>query len=414
MPSFTPKGLIKPTPPTILIENLLPDPHLRDSVWNQNGALGTLSHPTVGGPNDNGYFEFDITTANTGSPMSTELNTATGVNAIPCVPGETYNLSCWAFRDTPNVAESQRFTVTWYNAAGGTISTDNTSNVPLAENPAIRVDKDVVAPALAAFMKPRFAWSGTYPAGTTLRAADAQVTKGAGVKPFVVNPITDDDGDYVDINQLNANLDRASLMGVGARPLLSSEHPAFGSIDDLPGTIIFETDNNGILVRRRGTAFGSNNLDANYRSVAPGNWAEWNSNNPFSSWLAGDNNYKHVRISMLGRLIHVHLEARIGTGGSIIPGGAFLPSQLPTNRDTSVESGFGGDAITAGPWPVGHAVANIGGNIYFGRVVLSAASPVIRTVPTSNTSGGSAWSNTVPAAWGVGDGISVDFRYWSS
>lgn len=413
MPSFTPKGLIKPTPPTILIENLLPDPHLRDSIWSQQGSTGAFSDVLVGGPNGNGYFEYDMATDNTSSPMQVALNNDTGIDAIPCVPGETYNLSCWAYRTIPDGAQTQRFGVTWYNAAGGTISTTNTSNVVTSQNNFVRVNVDVVAPALAVYMKPNFIWSGTYTGGPVLRVADGQVTHGAGVKAFSTLIVTGDDGDYVDINQLNANLDRASLMGVGARPLLSSEHPAFGSIDDMPGTIIFETDNNGILVRRRGTAFGSNNLDANYRSVAPGNWAEWNSVNPFSGWLLGDNNYKHARVSMLGRLVHVHIEARIGTGGSIAAA-PILPSQLPTNRDTSVESGFGGDAITAGPWPVGHAVALIGSDVHFGRVVLNVGAPTVRSVPTSNTTGGVAWSNNVPAPWGVGDGLAIDFRYWSS
>lgn len=413
MVTFTPKGLILPNPPTILSENLLPDPHLRDSVWNVQGSTGVLTHPTVGGPNGNGYFEYDMTTANVGSPMSVELNTATGLDAIPCTPGQTYNLSCWSFRTPPAVSESQRFTITWYNAAGGTISTDNSANVPLAENPALRVNVDVVAPALAVFMKPRFAWSGIYADAPTLRVADAQVTEGAGVKPFITQPITDDDGDPVDIGQINANMDRTSLLGIGARPLLSSEHPALNSIDDMPGTIIFETDTNGILVRRKGTAGGSNNLDANYRSIAPGNWAEWDTNNVFSGWLSGDNNRKHIRVAMLGRLIFVHIEFRIGTGGSII-GGTILPVQLPTARDTSVESGFGGDAITAGPWQVGHAVANIGGSLYTGRILLVNGQPVVRNVPNSSTAIGSAWTTAVPAAWSPGDGGSFDFMYWSS
>lgn len=413
MPSFTPKGLIKPTPPTILIENLLPDPLFRSAVWSLNGATGPVTDTLVGGPNGNGYSQLAMATANTGSPMQVALSDGTGISGIPCVPGDTYNVSCWAYRSLPDGAQTQRFGVTWYNAAGGTISTTNTANVVTVQGDFIRVNIDVVAPALAVFMKVNFVWSGTYPGGTALRIADGQVTHGAGVKAFSTKIVTADDGDYVDINQINANLDRISQTGVGARPLLSSAHPAPGSIDDLTGTIIFETDNNGILVRRRGSAFGNGNLDAHYRSIAPGNWEEWNSINPFSGWLIGDNNYKHARVTMLGRLIHVHIEARIGTGGSIAAA-PFLPSQLPTNRDVSSESGFGNDAITAGPWPVGHAVALIGGDVHFGRVVLNVGAPTIRTVPTTNTTGGTAWSNNVPAVWGVGDGLSVDYRYWSS
>lgn len=413
MVTFTPKGLILPNPPTILIENVLPDPFFRSAIWSLNGATGPITDTLVGGPNGNGYNELAMATANTGSPMNVAMSDGTGVNGIPCTPGETINVSCWAYRSLPDGAQTQRFGVTWYNAAGGTISTTNTANVVTVQNNFVRVSIDVVAPALAVFMKVNFIWSGTYAGGTILRVADGQVTHGAGVKNFVTRIVTDNDGDPVDIAQINANLDRTSLMGVGARTVSSSEHPALGSIDDMSGTIIFETDNKGILVRRRGTAGGSNNLDANYRSVAPGNWAEWDTNNVFSSWLSGDNNYKHIRVSMLGRLIFVHIEFRLGTGGSII-GGTMLPVQLPTNRDTSVESGFGGDAITAGPWPVGYAIANIGGSIYNGRILLVDGQPVVRKVPDSNTSIGSAWTTNVPAVWAVGDGGSFDFMYWSS
>lgn len=410
--TFTPKGLILPNPPTILIENLCPDPHFRDAIWTPQGSSGVLTEVLVGGPNGNGYLEYAMSTANTTSPMQVTLSTLTGVDAVPCVPGETVNLSVWAYRSIPDGAQTQRFAIVWYNAAGGTVSTTNTGSVVTVQNDFVRVDIDVVVPPLAVFMRVNFIWSGTYPIGCVLRLSDGQITSGAGVKPFTTRIVTDDDGDPVDIGQINANLDRISLMGVGARPLSSSEHPAFGSIDDMPGTIIFETDNNGILVRRKGASSGSNNLNATYRSISPGNWAEWDTNNVFSSWLSGDNNRKHVRVTMLGRLIFVHIEARIGSGGSVI--GGMLPVQLPTNRDTSVEDGFGGDAITAGPWPVGHAVANIGNALYTGRILLVNGQPTVRNVPNSNTAIGSAWGTTVPAAWGPGDGVSFDFMYWSS
>lgn len=413
MVTFTPKGLILPNPPTILIENLCPDPLFRDATWTPQGSSGVLTEVLAGGPNGNGYLEYAMSTANTTSPMQVTLSTLTGVSAIPCVPGETYNLSVWAYRSMPDGALTQRFAVVWYNAAGGTVSTTNTGSVVTVQNDFVRVNIDVVPPPLAVFMRVNFIWSGIYPIGGVLRLADGQITKGAGVKPFATRIVTDDDGDPVDIGQINANLDRMSLLGVGARPVLSSEHPAVGSIDDMPGTIIFETDNNGILVRRKGSTFASNNLDGNYRSAAPGNWAEWNSGNPFSGWLSGDNNRKHIRVTMLGRLIFVHIEFRIGSGGSII-GGTILPAQLPTNRDVSVEGDFGGDAITAGPWPVGHAVANIGNALYTGRILLVNGQPVVRNVPNSNTAIGSAWGTTVPAAWAPGDGACFDFMYWSS
>jgi hypothetical protein len=231
------------------------------------------------------------------------------------------------------------------------------------------------------------------------------------IKPDPPSAPGAEDGDIVDINQINANLDRISEMGAGARAVLSSGHPGFGSIDDSTGTIIYETDSKGVLVRRENTSSGGLSLDTNYMSVMPGRWAEWNTNNIFSTWLSGDNNYKHARVTFLGRLVHVHIEMVIGEGGDVTAG--MLPNQLPIGRDTDSVSGFGDDDITAGPWPVGYASATLGGTVYFGRILLVAAQPVVRTISDSATSAGSAWGASVPANWAVGDSASFDFTYWS-
>lgn len=416
MTTYTPKGLLLPNPPTIVAENLLPDPFLLTRTWSQNGSTGTFTHVPAGGPNGNGYFEYDMLTANSASPMGIQLTAGAVTDAdteyFPIVPGETYNLSAWWYRT--NTGQVQRVDITWLNATGGVVSTGGGSNLAIPQNAWTRGGQDFIAPLNAVYARPTLVWSGTYAGGTVLRSADAQFTRGPGIKDFAPQPITLDDGDTVKIGDINANLDRISLMGVGARPLSSSEHPALGSIDDLPGTIILETDNNGILVRRRGTNFGSFGLDANYRSHIPGNWQEWASNNPFSGWLTGDNNYKHVRVMMFGRLVFVHMEFQIGTGGEVLGSGPILPSQLPTNRDVSVENGYGGDGITAGPWPIGHASALIGGTMYTGRIMLINAQPVVRTIPATASTFGAAWSDTQPANWGVGDGGTFDYRYWST
>lgn len=418
MATFTDRGMVLPDPPTILVENLLDDPFLRDSVWSQNGSTGTFTDVLVGGPNGNGYFEYDMLTANTSSPMSVELNDETGVDAIPCVPGETINLSCWAFRDIVDGAQSQRFNVTWYNAAGGTISTDNTANVTTVQNEFVRVNMNVVAPALAVFFKPRFIWSGTYPIGSTLRVADGQVTKGAGVKTFTTVPITDDDGDIVNVAQLNANLDRASLLGVGGRPILSGERPAYGTPDGRRGNILFETDTNNVLIRRNSTSDSNGNADPDWRVVIPGQWYDFEGNNIWSGWLSGDNNLREARYMLLGRLCFVHVAATIGTGGDIF-GTIALSSALPVLPDSNVEDAefgysYGGDELATGPWPLGGATARMGSDIWYGRVIKNGNNVGIRTIPATNPETGSLWGATIPANWAVGNSVSFDFVYTTS
>lgn len=416
MVSFTPQGLILPDPPTIVARNLLRDPFLLTRTWGVNGATGTPVHVPAGGPNGNGYFEFPMLTNNTASPMSIiliDLVPFTDTH-IPVVPGETINVSAWWFRT--NTGQVQRFDVNWYDAAGVTLSSSSGANEAIIQNDWMRADQDFVAPASAAYARPAIIWSGTYAGGTTLRAADAQVTRGAGVKPFTPYSITLDDGDLVDVNQLNTNLDRIADLAIGGQPLLSTDRPDFFSIDDATGRLIYETDTQGVYVRRNGNssgAVGIGNVGANWRAVIPGTWRDWPNDNIWSSWLSGNNNTRRARIMPLGRLCFVHMEAVIGAGGSV-SGNIGILTGLPFNTDMSSEAGYPLDGLDTGPWPVGDAMAIIGGSTYFGRIVQNSSSVVVRNIPTNNTSASNVWGATAPATWAVGDGITLDFCYYTT
>lgn len=417
MVSFTPKGLILPDPPTIIAENLQADPLLRDSIWTQAGALGVLTDVMAGGPNGNGYLEFAMSAINTSSPMIVPLINGTGVSAQPCKPNTTYNVSCWAYRGAALGGTTTRWGVIWYNAAGATIGTTNTANFPTVQDDFGRYDVDVVSPPLAAYMKPQFIWSGTYPATATLRNGDAQVTEGPGVKPFTLRLLTADDGEYVDVDHLNFNLDRIAEIGVGALPVLSSDRPDLFTINDMPGTILYETDSETTLVRRNDNSNGSiglGNVAANWRSIIPGAWREWNYDGIWSDWLVGNNNTKRARVLLMGRLCFVHLEAVIGAGGSVAGNIGLSFAGLPFNNDNNSEAGYPADGFGLGPWPIGDAQAVIGGNTYFGRVVQSGGSIVARTLANTAAGSGNVFGATQPAAWGVGDGVSLDFCYYTT
>ena len=75
MVTFTPKGLILPDPPTILINNLLKDPRLTSASWSQQGSSGTFTHYPTGGPLGLGYFEYAMSAQNTSSPMQVTAGT---------------------------------------------------------------------------------------------------------------------------------------------------------------------------------------------------------------------------------------------------------------------------------------------------------------------------------------------------
>lgn len=163
--------------------NLLRDPQLTTATWTQNGSTGTFTHPTVDGPNGHGYFQYVMDTANTTSPMSVAL-APTGLGAIPVVPGAPLIVSAyWWQALNQNI---QRYSMTWYDVAGASISSEQGEDEIVPGEPTstwYRESHVFTPPALARFGRPSMVWSGSYNP-QTLRVADALVEYGTVLRPW--------------------------------------------------------------------------------------------------------------------------------------------------------------------------------------------------------------------------------------
>lgn len=155
--------------------NYAPDPRMTAAVLNQNGATGTVSRPTTGGPDGRSFYRFTVATANTGSPMSLPLS-GSGTAGIPVVPGELWTHSIYV-RKTAG-GPTPRMDVTWYDAAGAPLST-STGSAATAGATWARITRLLTVPALAMFVRPTLAWSGTAVALQDLDLAMFQVEPGA-------------------------------------------------------------------------------------------------------------------------------------------------------------------------------------------------------------------------------------------
>lgn len=157
--------------------NRAPDPRLTTATWSQQGSTGTFTHATTDGPNGLGYFEYVMDTDTTSSPMSVPLAPA-GTGGIPVVPGEPFIVSGYWWQEiNQNV---QRYGVTWYDAAGVSVGTEQGEDeIEVGEPPSTwyRESQVFTPPALARFVRPVMAWSGIYTA-QTLRVADVLLEYG--------------------------------------------------------------------------------------------------------------------------------------------------------------------------------------------------------------------------------------------
>lgn len=164
--------------------NLAPDPRLTTATWSQAGSTGTFTHATSGGPNGLGYFEYAMATVTTSSPMSVPM-APTGTGGVPVVPGGPIIVSgSWWQSINQNV---QRYNVTWADAAGVTISTDQGEDEIVPGEPSstwYRESQVFTPPALARYARPIMSWSGTYSAPQTLRVADVLVEYGTQLQPW--------------------------------------------------------------------------------------------------------------------------------------------------------------------------------------------------------------------------------------
>lgn len=159
--------------------NLATDPHARTLTWSQNGSVGVFTHPTSGGPHNQGYFQYAMTAANTSDPMEIHTSGA-GLSGIPVVAGQSYTVSSYWFK-TDITANTQSYNVTWYDAGGAVLSSSAGADVGIAvASTWWRASRTVTAPVGAAFARFTLAWNGTYddqPA--TLRVADILIERGS-------------------------------------------------------------------------------------------------------------------------------------------------------------------------------------------------------------------------------------------
>lgn len=165
-------------------ENLAEDPHGRALTWDVAGSTGVITRPTTGGPHNQGYLQYAMTVANSSDPMT--IHTAgSGVSGTPVIAGESYTISSYWWMSN-NVANDQRYDVTWYTSAGGVISTSTGSDVGIATaNTWWRGSETFVAPALAAFARFTVVYAGTYSTQpSTLRVADILIEHSATERPF--------------------------------------------------------------------------------------------------------------------------------------------------------------------------------------------------------------------------------------
>lgn len=165
-------------------QNLVKDPTMSAALWTQAGSLGTLTHPTTGGPNGYGYFEYVMSTVNTASPMAIPI-ALSGTGGIPVVAGKPLIVSSYWWQSVNS--NIQRYDVSWYNAAGTSLSNSSGTDLILPFEPSstwYRESGVFTPPAGAAFARPVITWSGTYTPPQTLRVADALVEYGTELRPF--------------------------------------------------------------------------------------------------------------------------------------------------------------------------------------------------------------------------------------
>jgi len=138
--------------------NLLIDPRLDDIVMSLNGGAATDTNQTTGGPDGGSFFRRQWITGNVTSPVSAPLS-GSGVSGLPIQAGQAVTLSAY-IRAT--VAQPLfRWDLTWYDAAGAVIASENGAGV----NPPTtwhRHSQSWVAPANTAYFQPRLIWTGVY------------------------------------------------------------------------------------------------------------------------------------------------------------------------------------------------------------------------------------------------------------
>lgn len=167
--------------------NLARDPNLRDSTrWAEvQDSTGTVSVLTMGGPQDQGWIQYELTAGNTVGPMWI-VGAGAGIAGLPVVAGRSYTVSSYWQSSQDESANGQRHDVSWYDLDGDLIGEVTGSDL----NPGAPGDmwwrggETFVAPEGATFMQPRMVWDGVYDADDVLYNAGLLVEEVDEMLPF--------------------------------------------------------------------------------------------------------------------------------------------------------------------------------------------------------------------------------------
>lgn len=130
--------------------NLVTNPRAVGRAFGLAGSTGTQSDVSTGGPLGFGYRRLVLTTTNTTSPI-TLAPTNTGTSATPVVAGTTYVFMAFARMVGGPTALNAGISVTWYTAAGATLTSDTAYQGGLVDGEWTLHTKVLTAPPTAAF-----------------------------------------------------------------------------------------------------------------------------------------------------------------------------------------------------------------------------------------------------------------------
>lgn len=162
--------------------NLLPNYRLDGLTMTENGATVEDTHLSSGAPDGGSYFNRNMITVNTTSPMTMAL-VGSGTSGLPVDPADVFSVGWWARKNTPSGGIPQtRLDWTWYTAAGAVISNHSGTAFTVPGDWQRFTEENIIAPALAEFVQFRLAWTGIPgTAGYSLDLAQAWANEGAAV-----------------------------------------------------------------------------------------------------------------------------------------------------------------------------------------------------------------------------------------
>ena len=193
--------------------NLLPNPRLGGLTMTVQGSTSVDTYPETGAPDGGSYFSRYVVVPNASSPMTMSM-TGTGTSATPVDGDETYTIS-WYAQKAPGGGPAIRAAYSWYDPAGVLISSNN--GVSQSATPIwVRYTETITAPATAAFVQVRLAWTGTALADQTLNLAQAMLNIGSTALPYIDGgyPEAHWDGEIENSSStIETNVDEQTIFG---------------------------------------------------------------------------------------------------------------------------------------------------------------------------------------------------------